>query len=359
MKWSGYRPWAAVAALALTALLTGGCGGEDPADGNAEEPTPLVVTLPLPDSAFWAGYEIARGPGGPYDVDYGLEPTTEEAQDRTFALLELLAGEVDFVVTGAADAMIASARGEDVLGVATVHSGLSTIVATPRSGTRSVRDLGGRVIGVVNLSGGEVPLLGAALRAEGIDPEAVELRVVGNDQAARRALRRGEIAALAAPRTAVTLLRQRGIELEPILDDELADLPTDFLVIRPELEGDPAKLGQVLNLMKGWYEGTLYGEEFPQDSLQRICDAAPETCEEPGQARALLRVALSWSLQEAKSCGTPDIPALEAVQSLLEPEAPEVAEIDVSDVFVSTYSERMCPDQAVVDAFANRTGAAR
>lgn len=353
----GRRALALMVGAAACGLLAAGCGG-DGSDGNeaVNGAVPITVTLPFGDSILWAGYEISRGKDGPYEVDYALRPETRGAEGRSFALQALLAGEVDFAVTGPVELMIASARGQDALGIAAVTDDVVTVAATRASGTRSIEDLDRKVIGVAGLSGDAVPVLVAALWHAGIDRGGVEIRVLGVGKEAQRALRRGEVAAYVGTIGQLVLLERTGIELRSILDERFAGLPADYLAIRPELAEDDGALDRAIDLMKGWYEGTLYGQEFPRDGLRRICGVVADACQDRSLARAFLDRSLAAGSRAARTCGGRDLEALSTVQEIAALEAPEVADVDPVDVFVDDYTERMCPDPAVVEAFADRAG---
>ena len=75
-------------------------------------------------------------------------------------------------------------------------------------------------------------------------------------------------------------------------------------------------------------------------------------------ARVVLGAALDVSIGAARSGGAPDVKALETVRdSIAAVEAPEAADVEVGEVFVDTYTERMCPERKAVEKFAERTGA--
>ena len=367
----------ALGIVGAIALIAAGCGGDDDDDGGddaaatTEESTAsdvpeatgpaeaITVTLPFQDSIVWMGYEISKGSDGIFEVNYGLEVETEATEGNSFTAQQLIAGNVDFAITGSVETMIANARGNELFGIAAIQSDVFTIAATPESGTTEIADLEGQALGVTDLGGGEIPLVKAAIAGAGLDQDAVELQVIGaGGAAAKKALENGDVAAYAGAINDFVPLEDAGLTFEQIVGDDFAGLPNDYMVVNQATLDDEAGLQQVVDLMKGWYEGTVYGEQFPEDALERICVEVPEDCQDPAFAQGFYDASLDISIDEAQACGVPDIPKLEVVRdSIAAVDVPEAADVDIAAIFPTGPSEGMCPDQAVIDAFAERTGA--
>ena len=357
----------AVIALGMVAaigLIAAGCGGDDDDDdsGATEQAATvedITVTLPFQDSIVWVGYEISKGPDGPFEFNYGLAPQTEATEGNSFTVQQLIAGNVDFAITGAVETMIANSQGNELFGIAAIQSDVFTIAATPESGTTSIEDLAGQSLGVTDLGGGEIPLVKAAIAGAGLSEDDVELQAIGaGGAAAKKALENGDVAAYAGAINDFVPLEDAGLTFEQIVGDDFAGLPNDYMVIRPELQDDEAQLNQVISLMKGWYEGTVFGQQFPDTALERICAEVPEDCQDPAFAQGFYDASLDISIDEAEACGAPDIEALTTVRdSIAAVDVPEAADVDPAAIFIGDYTEQMCPDQAVIDAFAERVGA--
>ncbi len=346
------------------AMIAAGCGGDDDDDGGdvpeaTGELTPITVTLPFQDSIVWVGYEVSRGADGPFEVNYGLETETEATEGNSFTTQQLIAGNVDFAVSGTPEVTIANARGNELMGIAAIESDIFTIAATPESGTTSIEDLSGQALGVTDLGGGEIPIVKAAIAGAGLSEDDVELIVIGAGGAqAKKAIEGGDVAAYAGAINDFVPLEDAGITFDVIIGDDFAGLPNDWMVITPALVDDEAQLDQVLNLMKGWFEGVIYAEQFPEDALARICELVPEDCVDPAFAQGFFDSSLDISIDEANNCGAVDIATLDTTRDAIAAvDVPEAGDVDMSVAFPDTYHEQMCPDQAVVDQFAERTGA--
>ncbi len=363
---AGRRKHKAVLALGIIGaigLIAAGCGGDDDdgvPEADPEAPlTDITMTLPFQDSIIWLGFEISRGSDGPFEVNYGLNVSTEATEGNSFTVQQLIAGNVDFAVTGTPEIMIANARGNELFAIAAVESDVFTIAATPESGVTSIEDLAGQKLGVTDLGGGEIPIVKAAIAGAGLEQDDVELLVIGaGGAAAKKALEDGTVAAYAGAINDFVPLEDAGLTFEAIIGDDFAGLPNDIVGIVPELMDDTEQLDNLLNLMKGWYEGTVYGEQFPEDGLARICVEVPEDCQDQAFAEGFYDASMAISIDEAQGCGAPEIDKLNTVKDAIAAvDVPEAADVDVEAIFIDTYTDQMCPDQEVIDAFAERTGA--
>ena len=371
--------------IGAVGLIAAGCGGDDDdsdaaqADATTTEATTteevvdlsaevredrpattLDVLLPFQDSIVWAGYETARGPEGIYEDTYNLTTETS-ATDGSGQIQQLVGGKRDFAVVTTPELIIANARGEELIGIASLFSDVFTIAATPESGITSLEQLDGEVIGVTDLGGGELPLVRAALNSVGLEAEVdVELNVIGaGGAAAKKAIENGDVAAYAGAINDFVPLEDAGLTFEAIVGDEFTALPTNHMAVVPELLDDAEAFQAVKDLQKGWFEGNIYGEQFPTEALARICVVVPEDCQDEAFATAFYDSAQAIAIDEAKEGGCPDYDKLETVRTAIAlVDAPEAADVDLMQVFPDDICQEFIPDQAVVDAQAERTAAA-
>ncbi len=358
--------------IGVLGLLAVGCGGDDDDDDAgaadttteetttaADEPnTELNVLLPFQDSIIWAGYEIARGPGGIYDVDYNIETETT-ATEGSGQIQQLVSRKRNFAVVTTPELIIANARGEELISIATLFSDVFTIVATPESGVTSLEQLEGEKLGVTDLGGGEIPLVRAALNGVGLDADNdVELVVVGaGGAAAVKAIENGDVAAFAGAVNDIVPLEDAGLTFEEIVGDEFTGLPTNNMAMVPEFpDEDPEGFQDLKNLMKGWFEGDVYGEQFPAEGLARICVLVPADCQDPAFAEGFYASAIAIAIDEAEAGGCPEPEKNDTVrEAIVLVDAPEAADLDLTAIFTDEYCAEFVPDQAVVDAQAART----
>jgi len=340
-------------ALACTAVLALGvtaCGDDDDdgdgGNGGGGEVREVDVTFPFQDSIVWAGFEIARDPGGIYESEYGLRPSLVATEGSSFVIQQLIAGQIDYGVTGTPETIIANAQGHDLVGIANVESDVFTIVATPESGITSIADLEGGSLGVTDLGGGEIPLVNAVLADHDLEPDQdVELKVLGpGGPAAAKAIQDGEVDAYAAAINDLAGIEATGITFEPILEEKFQDLPNDEMVVRREVLDDEDKLQEVLDIMAGMYEGTIFGEQNPEEGLAIICELVPADCQDMDVAQGFYDATLDISIDEARSGGEHNYDKLTIVRDAIAAvDNPEAADIDVEEVFPNDYSEELTP----------------
>ena len=360
--------------VGLVALVVAGCGDDDDdggggggGDGGAtetaqKEVSDITVTLPFQDSIIWSGYEISKGSDGPFEIDAGLRPETQAVEGNSQTIQQLVSGKVDFAVTGAPEIFVANARGRKVYGLATYYDNVFTVVATTDSGTKSIEDLRGKAIGVTDLGGGEIPLVNAVLADAGLEPgKDVELKVVGPGGAtAYRALKDGEVAAFGGAINDLVPLEAQGLRFDVILPEDFASLPSDYLAVSEDGLNDQQLIDMLKEFQKAWYVGVLYGEQYPEDGLARICKEVPEDCQDMEFAKGFYQASIEIAIDESKRGGCPDYDALTVVRdSVAAVDNPKAKEINPEDVFPDDFCNDVVPSEDDVAAFAERTGATK
>jgi NitT/TauT family transport system substrate-binding protein len=360
--------------VGLVALVVAGCGDDDDdggggggGDGGAteaaqKEVSDITVTLPFQDSIIWSGYEISKGSDGPFEIDAGLRPETQAVEGNSQTIQQLVSGKVDFAVTGAPEIFVANARGRKVYGLATYYDNVFTVVATTDSGTKSIEDLRGKAIGVTDLGGGEIPLVNAVLADAGLEPgKDVELKVVGPGGAtAYRALKDGEVAAFGGAINDLVPLEAQGLRFDVILPEDFASLPSDYLAVSEDGLNDQQLIDMLKEFQKAWYVGVLYGEQYPEDGLARICKEVPEDCQDMEFAKGFYQSAVEIAIDESKRGGCPDYDALTVVRdSVAAVDNPKAKEVNPEDVFPDDFCNDVVPSEDDVAAFAERTGATK
>jgi NitT/TauT family transport system substrate-binding protein len=340
----------------------GGGGGETAAETAPKEVKDFTITFPFQDSIIWSGYEIAKGSDGPMEVDAGLRPETQAVEGNSQTIQQLIAGKVDYAVTGSSEIFVANARGRKVYGLSNYYDNVFTVVATQDSGTKSIEDLRGKSIGVTDLGGGEIPLVNAVLADAGLEPgKDVELKVVGPGGAtAFRALKDGEVAAFGGAINDLVPLESQGLRFDIILPEDFAHLPSDYLAVSEDGLNDQQLIDMLKEFQKAWLTGVLYGEKYPEDGLARICKEVPEDCQDMEFAKGFYQSAIDIAKDDSHNGGCPDYDALTVVRdSVAAVDNPKAKEIDPKEVFPDDFCKDVVPSEEDVAAFAERTGATK
>jgi NitT/TauT family transport system substrate-binding protein len=296
------------------------------------------------------------------EVDAGLRPETQAVEGNSQTIQQLIAGKVDYAVTGSSEIFVANARGRKVYGLSNYYDNVFTVVATQDSGTKSIEDLRGKSIGVTDLGGGEIPLVNAVLADAGLEPgKDVELKVVGPGGAtAFRALKDGEVAAFGGAINDLVPLESQGLRFDIILPEDFAHLPSDYLAVSEDGLNDQQLIDMLKEFQKAWLTGVLYGEKYPEDGLARICKEVPEDCQDMEFAKGFYQSAIDIAKDDSHNGGCPDYDALTVVRdSVAAVDNPKAKEIDPKEVFPDDFCKDVVPSEDDVAAFAERTGATK
>lgn len=222
---------ALVVGAAAILLAAAGCGGDEPAaDERPSTGTESVgVVLDWYPNADHAGIFGAIDQG--YFADRGLEVTTTVPSDAAAALKQVGAGKVPFAVSYEPEVLLARSEGIPVVAVgAIVTHPLNSIIVRADSGIERPRDLEGKTVGNTGLPL-ERPLLRTVVRADGGDPDRVDIRNVGYNLSP--ALAAGRVDAIIGAYWNIELveLEAQGIEAKAFRVEEHGVPDYDELVI--------------------------------------------------------------------------------------------------------------------------------
>jgi NitT/TauT family transport system substrate-binding protein len=327
---------AVVAVLALS-----GCGGSDAEATGDGEIAEFDMLLPFQDSVVWAGYEIAKAQ---YYPDLGIKPNTRAVSGNLPTIQQLLAGQVPFAVSAGPELIVAASQGHDLVSIANLNQDLFAIGAAPDSGITRLEDLEGRNLGIVDVGDGAIPLVYAALRDVGLEPnEDVNLVVIGDGgPASLAAIEGGEVDAYASTIVDLAVIEQGGVKLTPILPEKYKGIPNNELVVTRETLDDPDMLQRVINLAAGWFKGTLHANESPDEAFATICEVVPADCRDEKLGRALFETVVSLELTQAKSGGAHDPAKYQMIKDLIvDPNAVGPQDVDLESVFTNDYLDEI------------------
>jgi NitT/TauT family transport system substrate-binding protein len=361
----------ALACIGALALMASGCGGDDESSsdtstaasgGDTGQLEEVVMTLPFSDSLVWSGYETARGPDGPYEEQFGMELKTEATEGGGYMVQQLTAGNIDYGVTGMVNAIISEARGAELVSIATVLTNSIRLGATPDSGVTAIEDLEGATIGVADLGSGEIPIIKAALADAGLEENTdYKLLPIGYGSGALNAVTSGEVQAVSGYTNDFVPLEDKGVVFTDLLPEEYQGMPDDVVVVHEDLllPENEHRLNNVLDVIRGWYIGDVYGEQYPEDALARACEYAPADCKDMAFAEKYFEVANSAVVDTAAAGGCIDAAKVETLRDKVAgTDVPEAADIPVEELVTGDYcGDNLAPTDEDVQAFADRTGA--
>jgi NitT/TauT family transport system substrate-binding protein/putative hydroxymethylpyrimidine transport system substrate-binding protein len=258
----------ALACLLLTALVLGGCGGEDE-ESTGTEPERAVLALDFSPNAVHAGvYEAVEGG---HDRRNGVTIDVRVPTSSSDPLRLLATRRADLAILDIHDLGLARQRGSDLVGVgAIVQRPLSSVIA--RESVSRPRELEGRRAGVTGLPSDEA-VLRAVVESDGGDVGEVRRITIGFS--AVPSLISGRVdAATAFWNAEGVTLRERGVETREFRVDEFGAprYPELVLVVRRELLERRREL--VEDVVLALAEGTEAALEDPDGAMVRIARAS-------------------------------------------------------------------------------------
>lgn len=265
------------AALALT-----GCSGSPGSDDPGTEPgdvqlTKVNVVLPFPPDVTYSPVYVGQEAG--FFADEGLDITFDVAGGSGKVVQQVLAGNVDFGVASSG-AVLAGAAKSPELRVFSCHTpGNVYRISTMNPEVKKMADLKGKVIGITDQAGGEIPMIKASLTSAGLTEADVTLLVVGEaTPAVLQALQNGTIDAFATGFQAIESLRAAGADLRDIMPTDVAVTPSSCMIALDTTLADPDKQKIAVGIARGWDSSLLFGVENHQAAIDITCKLAPSTC---------------------------------------------------------------------------------
>jgi ABC-type nitrate/sulfonate/bicarbonate transport system substrate-binding protein len=299
-----------------------------------------------------AGYFEAEG------IDIG---EVEIISGSGAAVQQLIAGNIEVMIANPASAISAVAGEQaDIVTYCSTHYQNIFTLATPTStGITDVAGLEGGIIGISEPSGGEVPVVRAALATAGlVDGEDYELLAIGEGgQLTYEALNNGDATAYSSSVFDVAAVEAQGLELTHVLPDEFLYVPSiGYSVLRGTFDERSDVLTRFARATaKAYAWGSLpenrdavnelitpYNAELFEDPafVDAVWDATlnlmtpPDEMADSGQCahyipgwETYVAAALETPVDEGGLPGEVDIPAM-ADQSLV----PAINEFDPADV---------------------------
>ena len=277
-----FKRFEAAAACAL-ALQIGAAGS-----ALAQDPTSVDVLLPFPEGIPFAPMIVAREQG--YFAEQGIEVTTSVADGSGYLAQQVVAGNREFALMGASDAVVAFNRRDDVRVLfCNQVNNVYRIVARADTGITSMEELEGKALGYTEPGGGESQLVSAAIREAGLENNrTITLLPIGPaGPQSLVALQEDTVQAYSSSFPDVAMLAVSGIEWVDITPARYSNVPGTCMVTTEEVLSTEAGMRTAQALTTGWVEGQYHAIENPEQALEAVCTAVESACENREAAEAL------------------------------------------------------------------------
>jgi ABC-type nitrate/sulfonate/bicarbonate transport system substrate-binding protein len=165
-----------------------------------------------------------------YFADEGIEAQIEVVSGSGAVVQQLIAGNIDLMLSNPAAAInaVAGEQGDIVTFCSTHYQNIFTLATPTSTGITDVAGLEGGTIGISEPSGGEVPVVRAALATAGlVDGEDYELLAIGEGgQLTFEALSNGDATAYSSSVFDVAAVEAQGLPLTHVLPEEFLYVPS-------------------------------------------------------------------------------------------------------------------------------------
>lgn len=238
------------AALAVSLAMTLGAAAQDLVkfNGVTAQGGPTAQVFPI----FVA---IEKG----FYKEEGLDVTLNYSKGSSDAARQLAAGNVDWGIFSSAATMQTVQRGFPLKAIMQIYyPDTFDIVVPADSDVKTMADMKGKVLGLSDLAGGEVPMARASVIEAGLKPTDVRMVVAGEgDPTTVRSFNEKRIQAYGGAKRDLLLLPAQGIATRSITPEAIAAFPGDALSVRAEtFEKDPELLVKFTRAtIKGWAWG--------------------------------------------------------------------------------------------------------
>ena len=242
-----FRTFVLILVIALIAAACGDDGGTDTTAGE-ESPVTTEAGEEAPDTTAAPEMEMATvrvAIGNLRAIQYfpvyvadaagffeeeGIDAEIEIVSGSGAVVQQLIAENIDIMLSNPAAAInaVANEQGDVVTWCSTHYQNIFTLATPTETGITDLAGLEGGVIGISEPSGGEVPVVRAAMATEGLaDGEDYELLAIGEGgQLTFEALSNGDAQAYSSSVFDVAAIEAQGLPLTHLLPDEFLYVPS-------------------------------------------------------------------------------------------------------------------------------------
>jgi NitT/TauT family transport system substrate-binding protein len=309
-----------VAALALVLVMTAACsdddGGGDSGSGEGESTT-IRLAFSFPPDISMPGYFVSEELGFFEEENLAIE--LQIVDGTSSVIQQLAAGQADIGVGGPPSALyLAGNEGAEALSFYQIdQENIFAIVVPDDSPIQSVDDLAGTTLGISDFSGGEVPVVRAALGLADLEEgEDVELLPVGDSPpTVSQALQSGEIDAYAGGDATTLGLQSIGVEFRNVLQDEFQELPGNIAMSSTQYAEENQDV--LTRFARAFAKGTYFASANFDEALQIGCDFAPENCEDEAFAELAMQYYVDLQQPLGENYGEINVAGWEAAYDIL------------------------------------------
>jgi NitT/TauT family transport system substrate-binding protein len=318
--------------FAVVATLTG-CGSTSPNPStSAGSSAPASLTFIFPNSqptlSFYP-YYVARDLG--YYTAEKLSVTFVGSDGGAQAEQQIIAGKADVGSPPVTSSLTAAGQAFPVKFIYSFSTGSNFgVFVNADSPINQIADLKGKTIGITNASGGEVPILNAALGSAKVDPTTVKEVAIGDGgPVTYGALKNGSVAAYATSYTSEATLIAAGLKLRDITPSQFQSFPafgmTTTATVLKSKKDALARFGKAIA------EATYFCQSSPSACQTIMQKDGPQQWTDPKLGGALLtRILNASKVAVGSQYGLIDASAFATYQGFAKASDPTYKNVDLN-----------------------------
>jgi NitT/TauT family transport system substrate-binding protein len=256
-------------------IFTAACGGADQAGSDSKgKKDKFEILLSSQHSTFYFPLYIAEGAG--FFEEENLDVELIPSKGSGAAVQQLVAGNAQSALPGPASIMIGKSQGNDLKVVYTyLYNDVFGVIVANDSPITDFSQLKGKVLGISEYAGGEVPLVNGLMSMYDLqEGKDVDIIPVGFGAAAVEALTNGTIDAYASSVIDFAIMEAAGYDFRWINPEEATGFPANsFTVQTEELEKNPDVLIRVARAIA---KATLFAHTNQDAAVDILAKAIPE-----------------------------------------------------------------------------------
>jgi len=318
--------------VTLGLLLAVNLGGT--ASHAATRTLTWLFPINMATSGFYPFY-AARDLG--FWEEEGLKVEFQGSGGSGAAIQLLIAGHTAAGIPSMPATLNALSKGQKLKAFYQYSTGTIFYLKVPKDGPiQSVRDLKGKVIGISEPGGGEVPMIKAALQGVGIDPgKDVRMIPIGEGSPATfNAIKSGQVDAYASNFSDTLAVELAGIPLRDITPPEFEAFPAQMMIATPASLEENREA--IISLARGVAKATLWCQHKPAECEELIKRAAKEQWASPQNAKAVYERSLQITApRPGKRFGEPTPEELAKYLAFVKAQDPSFNAPEVNDFLVT------------------------
>jgi NitT/TauT family transport system substrate-binding protein len=319
--------------VVMLGTLLGGSAGIAAAQAQTRTLT-WLFPINSATSGFYPFY-AARDLG--FWEEEGLKVEFQGSGGSGAAIQLLIAGHVDAGIPSMPATLNALGKGQKLKAFYQYSTGTIFYLKVPKeSPVQTVADLKGKIIGISEPGGGEVPMIKAALKGAGLNPDTdVRMIPIGEGSPATfDAIKSGRVHAYSSNFADTLAVELAGVPLRDITPVEFEVFPAQMMLATPDSLGK--NRAALISLARGVARATYWCQNKPADCEKLLQHAAQEQWVDPRVGKALYERSLQITApRPGRRFGEPVSEDLQKYLAFAKEQDPQFKAPDVHEFLVT------------------------